>query len=70
MQKSWKEKEMYSRILTLVVTLVILAQFDVYAGTATQTDWSGGDGIWGPVFDWGDEFYLDTDIECYSDPLI
>ena len=48
---------------------MLLTPFEAYTGTAIQTDWSGGDGIWGPVFDWGDEFYMGTNIECYSDPL-
>ncbi len=60
---------MYSRILVIVVIMTILVPFEVFAGTATQTDWSGGDGVWGPVFDWADEFYMGTDIECYTDPL-
>jgi len=63
-----KEKVMYSRSLVLVVSLLILAPFEAYSGTAAQTDWSGGDGIWGPVTDWGNEFYMDTDIECYHTP--
>ena len=60
---------MHSNILVLVISLMLLTPFEVYTGTATQTDWSGGDGIWGPVFDWGDEFYLDINIECYNNPL-
>ncbi len=59
---------MYSKNLALVISLVIFASFETYAGTAIQTDWSGGDGVWGPVIDWSDEFYVDTDIECYNDP--
>lgn len=31
-------------------------------GTATQTDWSGGGGTAGPVTEWGNEFYSDTDV--------
>ncbi len=38
------------------------------AGTATQTDWSGGAGILGPVIDWGNEFYTGTGIDCYNSP--
>ncbi len=60
-----KEKVMYLRNCVLAVFLVILAPLEAFAGTATQTDWSGGDGVFGPVFDWGSEFYMDTDIECY-----
>ena len=59
---------MYSWINFLAISLVMFAPFEVYAGSATQTDWSGGAGIFGPVFDWGTEFYLDTDIECYHTP--
>jgi len=59
---------MHSRSFVVVISLVILAPFQAYAGTATQTDWSGGDGIWGPVIDWANEFYMDTDIECYNSP--
>ena len=57
---------MFFKILVLIVSLVTLAPFEAYAGTAIQTDWSGGDGIYGPVLDWGNEFYADTDIECYN----
>ena len=59
---------MHSSSFVFAISLLMLAPFKAYAGTATQTDWSGGDGIWGPVIDWGNEFYADTDIECYIDP--
>ena len=59
---------MYFRLFVFVISFAILSPFQVYAGTATQTDWSGGDGIFGPVIDWGSEFYLDTDIESYNYP--
>ncbi len=59
---------MHFIMFVLVISLAILTPFKAYAGTATQTDWSGGDGIWGPVIDWSNEFYADTDIECYNDP--
>ena len=38
-----------------------------FAGSATQTNWSGGNGAAGPVTDWGNEFYIDSDIAFYSD---
>ena len=41
----------------------------VIAGSAEQTDWSGGDGTWGPVFYWGNTFCSATGIECYSSSL-
>ena len=59
---------MYFKYLVLIVSLLTLVPFKAYAGTAAQTDWSGGDGVWGPVTDWGTEFYADTDIECYNSP--
>jgi len=39
-----------------------------FADSAVQTDWSGGPGVLGPVIDWGNEYYTDTDIECSSSP--
>lgn len=63
-----KEKVMFFRMLVFVIPFALLSPFQVYASTATQTDWSGGDGIWGPVFDWGSEFYTGIDIECYHTP--
>ena len=35
----------------------ILFTYVVLAGTAIQTDWSGGGGVQGPVSDWGDTFW-------------
>jgi len=32
------------------------------AVSATQTDWSGGPGVLGPVFEWNDEFNYETDV--------
>jgi len=54
----------YSIFLPLIIILCITV---VYADSATQTDWSGGDGIYGPVIDWGNEFFMDTDVS-YSNP--
>ncbi len=55
-------------MFVFVISLAILLPFQVYAGTATQIDWSGGDGIWGPVINWSSEFFADTDIEYFSYP--
>ncbi|MBD3368729.1 T9SS type A sorting domain-containing protein [Candidatus Fermentibacteria bacterium] len=54
------------RFLTLSPILLIVSI--CLAGTAHQTDWSGGDGVWGPVIDWGDEFYSDTDASWSESP--
>jgi len=51
-----------------VISFTILSPFQAYAGTSTQTDWSGGDGIWGPVIDWSSEYFADTDIEYFNYP--
>jgi len=40
----------------------------VHADSAVQTDWSGGPGVWGPVIEWSDQFYFDTDVEWGSTP--
>jgi hypothetical protein len=58
-----KHNNIYAKIQD---TTPIVVQ--AYAGTASQTDWSGGDGLLGPVIDWANEFYMDTDIECYHTP--
>jgi hypothetical protein len=50
------------------VAFVLFLSSTCLAGTATQTDWSGGDGISGPVTDWGDEFHADTDANWSSSP--
>jgi len=55
----------YIRILPLLISSIITITF---ADSAVQTDWSGGPGVLGPVLDWGNEFYLDTDIGYYTNP--
>ena len=50
---------MYRRILPL---LIFGAFIVTYADSAVQTDWSGGSGVLGPVIDWSNQFYIDTDI--------
>ncbi len=46
----------------LVVAAFLLLAAAAFAETAEQTDWSGGDGVEGPVTDWGDTFDTATDI--------
>ena len=36
------------------------------AGSATQTDWSGGDGVSGPVTNWQDQYYTSSYVHCPS----
>ena len=49
---------MLIRILSLLIFSFITITF---ADSAVQTDWSGGSGVWGPVIDWGNEFYQSSD---------
>ncbi len=56
---------MYRIFLPLPIILCITITFADYA---IQTDWSGGDGIYGPVLDWGNMYYTARDIGPYSNP--
>ncbi|MBD3369866.1 T9SS type A sorting domain-containing protein [Candidatus Fermentibacteria bacterium] len=51
------------RVFPLVVAIIASL---AYAGYATQTDWSGGPGVLGPVIEWGDEFFIDTGTRYYN----
>ena len=54
---------MYKTFLPfLIITSISLT----YADSAIQTDWSGGSGVWGPVTEFGTEFYFDSGMACYS----
>lgn len=53
---------MYSRSILFAFFLFLLAPIETYADSAVQTDWSGGDGIPGPVLEWGNEFYQSSFI--------
>ena len=48
---------MYQRNFIILILLLVITQHVVYADSATQTDWSGGYGIQGPVLDWDQNFY-------------
>ena len=47
---------------SVISLMSVLTLSPAVAGTATQTDWSGGDGVPGPVTDWGDTFDFEIDI--------
>lgn len=48
---------------------VLLPAFSLsFADVATQTDWSGGPGVPGPVSGWGSDFSSDTGIDWMSVP--
>lgn len=61
---------MRSSSIVFAISLIVLVPFEAYADFATQTDWSGGDGILGPVFDWGNEFYQSLWIDWSGYPGI
>jgi hypothetical protein len=50
------------------ILLMLVSPAWILAGTASQTDWSGGDGVPGPVIDWGNAFSATTGIDCFSIP--
>jgi len=51
----------------IILPLLIVGSINVtYADLASQTDWSGGPGVWGPVTEFGIEFYFDSGIAYYS----
>lgn len=53
--------------LLKVVSVLTLSSLSL-AGTAYQTDWSGGDGVPGPVTNWLNKFFSYSDIQFSSYP--
>lgn len=53
--------------LLKVVSVLTLASLSI-AGTASQIDWSGGDGLLGPLNEWGNRFYSSTDVSWFQAP--
>ncbi len=49
----------------ILLLLIFISITVTYADSATQTDWSGGSGVWGPVTEFGMGFYSDSGIACY-----
>jgi hypothetical protein len=45
-----------------LLTILLTVSGAALAVSETQTDWSGGPGILGPVFEWNDEFNYETDV--------
>jgi hypothetical protein len=57
------------RSVGLTVSILLLALvFNTSALEATQTDWSGGGGVPGPVTDWGNRFDTATDTSYAGSP--
>jgi len=53
---------------TLVFMLFVISI--AFSGTVSQTDWSGGAGVQGPVLDWSDAFYSTDGISSVVDGII
>ena len=54
---------MFSKQSIVTIQILLVCSFQAFADPATQTDWSGGGGIFGPVVEWDSEFYSDTDVD-------
>jgi len=48
------------------VCMLLLVATIAFADTASQTDWSGGDGVPGPVLHWGETFNTAMDVNWFS----
>ena len=57
---------MFKKMLLLIVSLAIVSITLAQTQTATQTDWSGGPGISGPVLNWGNTFDMENGVDWYS----
>jgi len=51
-----------------LVLLVLCLVVPALADDAAQTNWSGGDGVAGPVADWSDQFDTSTDVSWLAFP--
>ncbi|RKZ07710.1 hypothetical protein DRQ25_10905 [Candidatus Fermentibacteria bacterium] len=54
---------MRSGSILFTVLLILLYAFEAYGNSATQSNWSGGPGVPGPVILWEEEFHLDNVVE-------
>ena len=54
--------------MTRALLLLPVLAAALHADTAVQTDWSGGPGVWGPVIEFGIDFYYDTMTAYYCTP--
>ena len=65
----YNDSKMYRRfpVHKIILPLLIIGSITVtYSDSAIQTDWSGGSGVWGPVTEFGTEFYFDSGIACFT----
>ncbi len=54
--------------LCLFTIPLLLMSGSLWANIESQTNWSGGPGVAGPVSAWGDHFYLGTDLDWDTEP--
>ena len=54
---------MSKRILSVLFFILLTV---AYSDSAVQTNWSGGSGVWYPVFKWGKQFMSDLNIQWRS----
>jgi hypothetical protein len=52
----------------LITSILILSLSGMLWADETQTDWSGGDGVPGPVLDWGDRFDTESGLSWSAIP--
>jgi len=56
------------RVNVLIALVIAFAFSNVKADEMTQSDWSGGQGVHGPVTGWGDAFDSETDVNWSGQP--
>ncbi len=52
--------------MRILVYFMLIISFQAFAGIETQSDWSEGGGIPGPVLEWESSFYSGSGIEHYG----
>ena len=57
-----------SKLVSIAVAIVLVVPPDALADSATQTDWTGGADVLGPVSSWDDLFYLASNADWSSSP--
>lgn len=57
---------MLIKVFWLAIPVLFLLPFTLIAETAIQTDWVGGEGVMGPVTDWGNEFYSSASLNVMN----
>ena len=63
-KNQWRKMKTISNFV--IALCVILVSTNIHAGSATQTDWSGG--TWTSLQEWGNEFKCQVGIDVYGTP--